>query len=148
MTTDELTGARTRMVGLEEVSRELDRAHRTGGRLVLSCVDVDGLKQVNDDEGQLAGDALLKLVGATIRKRVRPYDLIVRYGGDEFVCALSNVSVGEARTRFEEIASALAAVSPEHSVTFGIAAADSGDSLQEVLARADAELLEARRVGH
>ena len=145
LTTDELTGTRTRMFGLEEVSRELARAHRVGGRLVLAFVDVDGLKQVNDDEGHLAGDALLKLVGETIRANVRPYDLTVRYGGDEFVCAMSNVSSPEARARFEEIAAALKAVNPEHSVTFGIAEADRGDSLQDLLARADADLLEARR---
>ena len=47
-TTDELTGAWTRKFGLEEVSRELERAHRTGATLVLAFVDVDGLKQVND----------------------------------------------------------------------------------------------------
>ena len=147
-TTDELTGARTRRFGLEEMSHELERAHRTGGALVLAFVDVDGLKQVNDDEGHLAGDALLKLVGETIRASVRPYDLVVRYGGDEFVCAMSNISVGEGRARFERIADALAAVNPEHSVTFGIAEADPGDGLQELLARADGDLLEARRADH
>jgi diguanylate cyclase (GGDEF)-like protein len=145
MTTDELTGARTRMFGLEEVARDLDRAHRTGGTLVLAFVDVDGLKQVNDADGHLAGDALLTLVGGTIRARVRPYDLIVRYGGDEFVCAMSNMSVLEATARFEQIAAALASVSPEHSVTFGIAEAERGDGLQELLARADAALLAVRR---
>jgi diguanylate cyclase (GGDEF)-like protein len=147
MTTDELTGARTRMFGLEEVSRELDRAQRTGGTLVLAFVDVDGLKQVNDDKGHLAGDALLKLVGETIRASVRPYDLVVRYGGDEFVCGMSSMSVLEATARFDRIAAALASVSPEHSVTFGIAEAERGDGLQELLARADAALLEARRGG-
>ena len=148
LTTDELTGARTRMFGLEEVSRELDRAHRVRGKLVLAFVDVDGLKQVNDNDGHLAGDALLKLVGETLRASVRPYDLVVRYGGDEFVCAMSNVSGREARARFEEIASALTAFNPEHSIAFGIAEVDSGDSLQELLARADADLLEARRGDH
>ena len=54
-TTDELTGAWTRRFGLEEVSRELERAHRTGASLVLAFIDVDGLKQVNDSQGHLAG---------------------------------------------------------------------------------------------
>ena len=133
------------MFGLEEVSRELERAHRTGGTLVLAFVDVDGLKQVNDNEGHLAGDALLQRVGETIRASVRPYDLIVRYGGDELVCAMPNLSPHEARTRFEKIAAALTAVSPEHSVTFGVAEAERGDGLKELLARADADLLDARR---
>jgi diguanylate cyclase (GGDEF)-like protein len=88
---------------------------------------------------------LLQLVGETLRTSVRPYDLIVRYGGDEFVCAMSNLSASEARTRFEKIAAALRAVSPEHSATFGIAESERGDSLKDLLARADADLLEARR---
>ena len=84
-------------------------------------------------------------MGETIRANVRPYDLIVRYGGDEFVCAMPNVSGPEAIARFKEIVAALKAVNREHSVSFGIAAADRGDSLQDLLARADAALLEARR---
>jgi len=65
--TDELTGGWTRRLGLEEISRELERAHRTGFSLVLAFIDVDGLKQVNDSQGHLAGDTLLRLVGETLR---------------------------------------------------------------------------------
>jgi diguanylate cyclase (GGDEF)-like protein len=141
---DELTGAWTRKLGLEEVSRELERAHRTGARLVLAFVDVDGLKAVNDSQGHLAGDALLRLLGETLRANVRPYDLIVRYGGDELLCAMPNLGVREARARFEKIAAELAAADADHSVTFGLAEAGPADSLQELIARADADLLEAR----
>src|SRR5436190_1014555 len=77
-TTDELTGALNRKLGLEVASRELERAHRTGTRLVLAFVDVDGLKAVNDSRGHLAGDALLQRVGETLRAHVRAYDTIVR----------------------------------------------------------------------
>ena len=146
-TTDELTGAWTRKFGLEEVSRELERAWRTGVALVLAFIDVDDLKQVNDSHGHLAGDALLQLVGETLRANIRPYDVIVRYGGDELVCAMPNVSALDARTRFDKIAAALTAVNAEHSVTVGLAEADPADSLQELIARADADLLEARRSG-
>ena len=144
-TTDELTGAWTRKFGLQEVSRELERAHRTGATLVIAFVDVDGLKQVNDSQGHLAGDALLRLVGETLRANVRPYDVIVRYGGDELVCAMPNLSGAEARARFETIAASLTAINAEHSITFGLAEAEPADSLQELIARADADLLEARR---
>ena len=143
-TTDELTGAWTRKFGLEEVSRELERAHRTGARLVLAFVDVDGLKVVNDSQGHLAGDALLRLLGATLRANIRPYDVIVRYGGDELLCAMPNLSASEARERFEKIATALAGADVEHSVTFGLAEAEPADSLQELIARADADFLKAR----
>jgi diguanylate cyclase (GGDEF)-like protein len=147
-TTDELTGARTRKFGLEEVSRELERARRTGATLVLAFIDVDDLKQVNDSQGHLAGDALLQRVGETLRANIRPYDVIVRYGGDEFVCAMPNLSALDARGRFDKIAAALTAVNAEHSVTVGLAEADPVDSLQALIARADADLLEARRSGH
>jgi diguanylate cyclase (GGDEF)-like protein len=143
-TTDELTGARTRRLGLEEVSRELERAHRTGASLVLAFVDVDGLKAVNDSQGHLAGDALLRLLGQTLRTNVRPYDVIVRYGGDELLCAMPNLNSREARARFEKIAAALAAADSNYSVTFGLAEAGPDDNLQELIARADADFLQAR----
>ena len=142
--TDELTGAWARTFGLEEVSRQLERAHRTGAGLVLAFIDVDGLKAVNDSQGHLAGDALLRLVGDTLRANVRPYDVIVRYGGDELLCAMPNLSVREARVRFETIAAALAAADPQHSVTVGLAEAEPADSLEELIHRADADLLKAR----
>jgi diguanylate cyclase (GGDEF)-like protein len=139
--TDDLTGARTRKLGLDEIRRELERAHRTGARLLLAFIDVNGLKQVNDQEGHLSG---VRLVGSTLRTHVRPYDVIVRYGGDELVCAMPNLSGAEARTRFATIAATLAAVDPEHSITFGLAEARPGDDLEALLARADEDLLRAR----
>ena len=142
--TDDLTGARTRRFGLEEVSRELERARRTGASLVLAFVDVDGLKAVNDRRGHRAGDTLLRLIGETVRANVRPYDVIVRYGGNELLCAMPNLTIREARARFETIADALAAADPRCSVTFGLAEAEPADSLEELIDRADADLLEAR----
>jgi len=146
-TTDELTGAWTRTFGIEQVSRELERAHRTGASLVLSFIDIDGLKQVNDSLGHPAGDALLRLVGETLRAHLRPYDLIVRYGGDELVCAMANVSAQEARSRLTSIAAALQALDTKHSITFGLAEAEPGDGVDDLIARADADLLQARRLG-
>ena len=112
---------------------------------MLAFIDVDGLKQVNDSQGHLAGDTLLRLVGETVRTNVRPYDVTVRYGGDELICAMPNLSEAEARERFERIAEILTAADPRHSVSFGLAEAEPDDSLQELIARADADLLEARR---
>jgi diguanylate cyclase (GGDEF)-like protein len=143
--TDELTGAWVRKFGLEEASRELARAYRTDVGLALAFVDVDGLKQVNDSRGHPAGDTLLERVGETIRAHIRPYDVIVRYGGDEFVCAMSALGALEARERFDNVAEALRKVDPKHSVTFGIAEAVMGESLEALIARADADLLDARR---
>ena len=144
-TTDELTGAFARRFGLAEASRELARANRTGVGLALAFVDVDGLKQVNDSRGHPAGDALLRLVGETLRARLRPYDVIVRYGGDEFVCVMSDLAAAEARERFDKVTDVLRGVDMKYSITFGIAEAVEGESLETLIARADAELLAARQ---
>ena len=143
--TDELTGARTRSFGLEEIERELERAHRTGGTLTLAFVDVNGLKQVNDRDGHLAGDALLRRTSQTLRAHVRSYDLLVRYGGDEFVCAMPNATPQTAHQRFQAITAALAAIDADHSITYGLAEAQPTDHLHDLIARADTQLLNTRR---
>lgn len=143
-TTDELTGARARQYGMEEIGRELRRAHRAATSLVLAFVDVDGLKQVNDSEGHPAGDEVLRRTGEALRAGVRGYDLVVRYGGDEFICAMPNVTEVRARLRFEKIAATLASVDPDHSITFGLAEAQPGDGLADLIARADSDLLNHR----
>jgi diguanylate cyclase (GGDEF)-like protein len=143
--TDEVTGAWTRKFGLAGVTREIERAHRTGGRLTLAFIDVDGLKRVNDEHGHAAGDRVLKLVVETLRSNLRPYDVIVRYGGDEFVCAMPNLSVAAARERMDRIATLLTAANEGHSITFGLAEHEPADGLAELISRADAGLLEIRR---
>jgi diguanylate cyclase (GGDEF)-like protein len=127
------------------LSRELVRARRTGTALALAFIDVDDLKQVNDAYGHAAGDRLLRVVANTVRARLRAYDVIVRYGGDELICALPGLTALEATNRFAEIASALTDVNDLYSVTVGIAAAESDDTIEDVIARADARLLEIRR---
>lgn len=142
--TDELTGAWSRRFGLEEVERLLIRANREGTALILTFIDVDGLKQVNDVYGHQAGDELLALIGHVVRAHLRPYDVVVRYGGDEFVCATPSMSERQARDRFYEIARVLTQLDAAHSISFGVAAARAGEGLPGLIVRADNDLLEAR----
>ena len=142
--TDELTGARTRILGLDEAAREVERARRKGAQLMVAFVDVDGLKQVNDTRGHQAGDALLQSVGKALRANLRPYDVIVRFGGDEFLCAMPDLSPREARARFARIAHTLAAIDIDYSISFGLAQAWPGEGLTALIARADADLLRLR----
>jgi diguanylate cyclase (GGDEF)-like protein len=141
---DQLTGARVRGVGLGDLRREIDRAHRTGGSLVLAFVDVDHLKEVNDGEGHLAGDRLLGDVGAALRGVMRSYDLITRFGGDEFLCAISGVHTDDVRLRFDGLAEQLGAGWSGHSVTVGFAQLQADDDLEQLIARADDALLQIR----
>jgi diguanylate cyclase (GGDEF)-like protein len=143
--TDELTTAWSRQFGLAEVIREVERARRTGSTLMLAFIDVDRLKTVNDTHGHAAGDRLLHLVVTTTRTHVRPYDLIVRYGGDEFLCLMPNIARAAARERMQTIAAQLTRANDGHSITFGLAEYQPDDSIEELVSRADTDLLDNRR---
>lgn len=143
--TDLLTGTRASGMGLADLQRELDRARHTSGSLVLAFVDVDRLKQVNDTEGHLAGDRLLANVATALRDGLRSYDLIMRFGEDEFLCALSGIATDEVELRFEELAKQLAADSNGHSISAGFAELQDGDDTHALIARADDALFQARQ---
>lgn len=138
--TDELTGAYRRGAGLEELEREIDRARRAGQNLVAASVDVDGLKAVNDPHG----DELLRAVADSLKHRMRTYDLLVRLGGDEFLCVLPGVSVDEVRRRFDDLEPELPAGSMLGSVSIGLSELRDGESAQDLIDRADRDLLDGR----
>jgi diguanylate cyclase (GGDEF)-like protein len=142
---DGLTGAYQRPLGEIALDNEIARARRSDGRLVLAFVDVDSLKERNDDQGHAAGDALLRSVVAAIRSKVRSYDPIVRFGGDEFVCGLSDTDLDGARRRFDEIRGALREVDVTASISVGLAALSPSDSLADLTARGDAALYTAKQ---
>jgi diguanylate cyclase (GGDEF)-like protein len=133
---DGLTGAYRRDAGILELEHEIARAHRTGDAFVLAFVDVNNLKVRNDLHGHIAGDRLLRKIADTIRANVRSYDLVVRYGGDEFICGFPALDVNDAAERFAHINEDLAS-SDEASVAFGLAELERGDSLTELITKAD-----------
>jgi diguanylate cyclase (GGDEF)-like protein len=139
---DELTGAHRRGPGMVELGRDISRAKRTQKPFVIAFVDVDHLKATNDSLGHAAGDRLLRRVVDTMRAHLRDYDLIVRYGGDEFLCG-QDLNVDEALRRFSDINADLAAANA--SVTVGIAALEAHDSLDNLISRADTALRVQRK---
>jgi diguanylate cyclase (GGDEF)-like protein len=141
---DQLTGVHRRDAGIFELARELDRAKRTNQLFVVAFVDVDNLKATNDTLGHIVGDELLRQVADAIHAHVRSYDLIVRFGGDEFVCGLPDVSVTEAGERFALVNSDLAA-SRHASISVGLTDLQADDDLQDLIARADKAMYEQRQ---
>jgi diguanylate cyclase (GGDEF)-like protein len=142
---DDLTSTLRRGTGLTALQREIARAHRVGGDgIVVAFMDVDGLKHVNDTAGHAAGDQLLRDVAAAIRERVRSYDLVFRYGGDEFVCALVDVTLEQAQRTVADILDSVRTRSSGHTVSVGFASVGADDTAESVLERADAALYLAR----
>jgi diguanylate cyclase (GGDEF)-like protein len=142
---DGLTGALRRGRGLVDLQREIERTRRSDARLVLAFVDVNGLKAVNDAEGHAAGDQLLREVALALTARLRPYDLLIRYGGDEFICTLSGGDFEGGRRRLDEVAKDLTQTIPSASFGAGLAVLEDTDTLNELIARADVALYAGRR---
>jgi diguanylate cyclase (GGDEF)-like protein len=137
---DGLTGVFNRGAGLEMLQRDMARAKRTGEPLVLAFLDVDQLKAVNDAGGHAAGDRMLTEVAQTVKAALRPYDLIIRYGGDEFICAIAGLDMPEVTERFAVVDAALTQAREHGSITAGMASLQPDDSAGDLISRADQAL--------
>ena len=82
---------------------ECQRAQRSGHSVAVVLFDVDHFKQINDRFGHAAGDAVLHAVGQCLRRSLRSYDMVARYGGDEFACICSGCLPGEIDLTLERI---------------------------------------------
>lgn len=120
------------------------RAQRTNQPFVLAFVDVDGLKGTNDSLGHVAGDDLLRHAVEMIRAHLRSYDLIIRYGGDEFLCALPDVTMAEAARRFSLVNADLKATY-QASVSTGLTELAADDLLEDLIGRADEAMYRDRQ---
>ena len=143
---DELTGAYRRGMGRLALANEIDRARRSDSTFVLAFVDVDRLKEVNDLHGHAAGDELLQTVVRVLRERLRSFDPIVRYGGDEFICGVGGASLPDARRRFDGIAAVLA--DADIAISVGLAALKPSDTVEGITRRADVAMLRVKEHHH
>jgi diguanylate cyclase (GGDEF)-like protein len=142
---DDLTGAMNRRAGLVAIQHEMDRAERSGEALTVAFVDTVGLKAVNDTKGHAAGDRMLEAITDCIRADLRPYDLLVRVGGDEFVSTHLGQAVAQVSSRYEKLSDHLAADPEGARMAVGLAAHVHGDSLGDLVGRADQAMLAGRR---
>lgn len=93
---DPLTGVHNRRSMIRFLEREVDRCNRLKTDLSVLMVDVDKFKEINDNYGHAAGDAVLQHLATTLQQHLRKIDIICRYGGDEFVAVMPDTSADAA----------------------------------------------------
>ncbi|RED52324.1 diguanylate cyclase [Aestuariispira insulae] len=152
---DPLTGLSNRQVMLRELAAEYERAVRSGAACCIALSDIDHFKNVNDTYGHAVGDQVLIQVAGRLLSRLRPYDNIYRYGGEEFLIVLPNANEATAMMVLERLRHALAEKplqledGKELSITssFGLAMVSQDAELKDVIERADAALYHAKQKG-
>ncbi|GIF06896.1 hypothetical protein Asi03nite_44340 [Actinoplanes siamensis] len=141
---DELTGLPNRRAWTDELPRALEQARQSGEPVSVCMVDLDRFKLFNDTRGHQAGDRLLKEAAAAWLSPLRQSDILARYGGEEFIVLLPGTDVAEACAIMER----LRTVTPfEQTFSAGVAAWDRAETSEELIARADIALYEAKHTG-
>jgi len=111
--TDPLTGLPNRRSMFVHLSRELARAERLKSQVALIVMDIDAFKSINDSYGHHIGDQALREVATALQGALRPYDLCVRYAGDEFIIVLTDCSRAAADAKRLELQQRVAQISVE-----------------------------------
>ncbi|HET9142393.1 GGDEF domain-containing protein [Actinophytocola sp.] len=158
--TDPKTGLLNPTAWYDAARRELERAGRHGTTVGVLIIDLDHFKQVNDDHGHLVGDEVLVAVAKAINGQVRGYDLVGRFGGDEFVVLLPGIAGADLAAVAERIRGTIATlvlnttgshgVVPFRGQTASIGVAlfpRHGDALDAILRAADGALFDAKSGG-
>ncbi len=151
---DSLTEVSSRTALLREISAAIERANKTGQPLVVIMADLDHFKAVNDQQGHAIGDRVLKGVASRIKGALRSFDLVGRYGGEEFVVLLENTSPHTARQVAERIRRRIAeepvntgATAVQMTLSQGLAPYREGGDVGSLLKRADQAMYRAKAAG-
>lgn len=153
---DMLTGVFNRRWLEHAYERDSARCAINGSAMCMLMLDVDRFKRYNDRHGHLAGDHVLALVARTLAAQLRPKDCLVRYGGEEFTILLPELAAEAARAIGERLRQAIERIRhfptpigrlPGVTISIGLAVWQPGDSLAEVIERADRELYQAKQAG-
>lgn len=154
-TRDPLTGIYNRRFLDAALSREFARAEREGKPLAIIMLDLDHFKMVNDEYGHSAGDEVLKALAEILKKGARESDLICRYGGEEFMAVMPNMSAEQAlervelwRRQLEDTTVVVDDFSIRITFSAGIAVfPEHGEQSEQLLARADEMLYKSKQDG-
>jgi diguanylate cyclase (GGDEF)-like protein len=149
--TDPLTGLANRRGCEKRIAGEISRAERE--RKPLSCImlDIDRFKQVNDTLGHQAGDQVLRELSTMLRQSVRAYDIVARWGGEEFLLILPGADLDAARSLAERIRLGVqklpTSVPGSVTISAGAAEFDSDYDFEATLRTADRRMYEAKSAG-
>jgi diguanylate cyclase (GGDEF)-like protein/putative nucleotidyltransferase with HDIG domain len=147
--TDALTGLPNTRYLFMQLTRELARAERLQSEISLMVMDLDNFKEINDNHGHHVGDRALCEIARVLRTTIRPYDICVRYAGDEFIVVMSGCGSEEAGQKREELQRSIDAVffeaRPGKRLRVGVSIGTAvfphdGDSYEVLLATADSRM--------
>ena len=154
-TRDALTGLWNRATILEILAREVKSARQRAMPLAVAIIDIDHFKRINDTRGHLAGDEVLRTLGAKLMSRVRATDSLGRYGGEEFLLVVPGAPTQTPFLPLERLQRAVAEIPFSYSgsdikvtASFGVAWLNAeSDTTELLLGRADAALYSAKHAG-
>jgi len=149
---DSLTGLSNRFA-LEEYIRFMENQPGQLSQTCLMIIDIDHFKQVNDQYGHIIGDQVIRLVAERLQANVRATDLLVRYGGDEFLVLIENIQMQQALIVADKIRAEVAerhivtAAGDEIQISVSIGVAIGARSWIALLSNADDALFAAKAKG-
>ncbi len=152
---DFLTGLLNRRELFNRLSLEVSRVNRTNGPLSIIMIDIDHFKTINDRYGHIAGDMVLKKVAHGLREGIRDYDLICRFGGEEFLVMTPETDLRHATELAERLRGKIGETpirirnAPPVTITIsaGVASLLEWENVEAMLARADTALYHAKESG-
>ncbi len=152
---DGLTGLLNRRAFMEKAKEEVYRSDRYHKPFVIALLDIDHFKRINDTYGHAAGDRCLVALAGIVSQSIRQSDLFARFGGEEFVLMLTETELSQGMLLCDRLRRRISSAKVEFggetiTMTASLGVADflcTGETLDDMLARADAGLYEAKRNG-
>lgn len=149
--TDKLTGLYNRLKFSDNLEYELSKQSRNNSKLSLIMFDIDHFKSVNDNYGHDIGDHVLREISVIVSAELRDYDTFARWGGEEFLILIPDISIDDCYKKADEIRAAIEAFDfiSDRVITssFGVTAYEKGEDKNVVIKRVDEALYESKRTG-
>jgi diguanylate cyclase (GGDEF)-like protein len=149
--TDSLTGALTRRAFYNQLHMEMVRSKRYGRPITLVYFDLDNFKSVNDTQGHLVGDKILKVVVSTLKNATRELDAIARFGGDEFAILMPETDQAGARVIVPRLHQTLLkemhGINKDVNMSIGVLTCNNFSDFDDILQEADKLMYAAKNSG-